>query len=249
VGASFGATAVAGGLPWWVPVAASLVVFAGGSQIAATSVVIAGGSPAAAVAAGALLNTRMVPYGFAVSGITGRTWWTRLLGAHLTTDESVAFALRYSTRASGGADPRRASRAFWGCGASLFAVWNASVALGVLAGTTIRDTSAFGLDATFPAVMLALALPALSRPRMRVAAGGGAVVAVTLTPLLPAGLPVLAGLSGLLLCLPAGRGRARRADAQGGGRGESEAGAWGGGRGESEAGAWGGGRGERKAEL
>jgi len=234
VGASFGATVVAGGLPWWVPIVMSLIVFAGGSQIAATSVVIAGGSPAAAVAAGALLNTRMGPYGFAVSGITGRTWWTRLLGAHITTDESVAFALRYGMQAGGVTDPRRASRAFWMCGASLFAVWNVSVGLGVLAGTTIGDTSAFGLDATFPAVMLALALPALSRPRTRAAASGGAVVAVALTPLLPAGLPVLAGLSGLLLCLPAGHGRVRRADAGGGGRGALRGAARGGGGGESK---------------
>ena len=42
VGLSFGATAVAGGLPWWVPVAMSLLVFAGGSQIAAVGVVLAG---------------------------------------------------------------------------------------------------------------------------------------------------------------------------------------------------------------
>jgi 4-azaleucine resistance transporter AzlC len=205
VGASFGATAVAGGLPWWVPVVMSLVVFAGGSQIAATSVMIAGGSPAAAVVTGALLNTRLVPYGFAVWRITRRTWWTRLLGAHLTTDESVAFALRYGSRARSEPDPGQASRAFWTCGISLFAAWNVAAALGVLAGTTIRDTGALGLDATFPAVMLALALPVLSRPRTRVAAGGGAAVAVALTPLLPAGLPVLAGLSGLLLCLPVRR--------------------------------------------
>jgi predicted branched-subunit amino acid permease len=218
VGASFGATAVAGGLPWWVPVVMSLIVFAGGSQIAATSVVIVGGSPAAAVAAGALLNTRLVPYGFAVSGITRRTWWTRLFGAHLTTDESVAFALRYggsvgSGTAGGGPDPGQASRAFWTCGVILFAAWNVTVALGVLAGTAIRDTAAFGLDATFPAVMLALALPTLSRLRTRVAAGGGAAVAVALTPVLPAGLPVLAGLSGLLACVPAWRReRSRKAE-------------------------------------
>src|SRR5580698_8569681 len=66
VGVSFGATAVAGGLPWWVPVAMSLLVFAGGSQIAAVGVVLAGGSPFAAVAAGAVLNTRLFPYGLAV---------------------------------------------------------------------------------------------------------------------------------------------------------------------------------------
>src|ERR1700689_5841719 len=69
VGLSLGATAVAGGLPWWVPVAMSLLVFAGGSQIAAVGVVLAGGSPFAAVAAGGVLNTRMVPYGLAVAGL------------------------------------------------------------------------------------------------------------------------------------------------------------------------------------
>jgi predicted branched-subunit amino acid permease len=195
VGASFGATAVAGGLPWWVPVVMSLIVFAGGSQFAATSVVLSGGGAIAAVAAGALLNTRLVPYGFAVADVTGQTWWARLLGAHLTTDESVAFKLREP-------DTARAARAFWTCGGILFAAWNASVALGVLAGTTIKDTGAFGLDATFPAVLLALALPTVKDRRTRTSAAAGAAIAVALTPVLPAGLPVLAGLSGLALAIP-----------------------------------------------
>ena len=68
---SFGATTVAGHLPWWVPVAMSLLVFAGGSQFAAVGVVLAGGSPFAAVAAGAVLNTRLLPYGFAVADVVG----------------------------------------------------------------------------------------------------------------------------------------------------------------------------------
>src|SRR3984957_13643523 len=70
VGLSFDATAVAGGLPWWVPVAMSVLVFAGGSQFAAGGRVLAGGSPVAAVAAGAVLNTRLFPYGLAVSDVT-----------------------------------------------------------------------------------------------------------------------------------------------------------------------------------
>ena len=69
VGVSFGAASVAGGLPWWVPVALSVLVFAGGSQIAAVGVVLAGGSPLAAVAAGAVLNTRLFPYGLAVADV------------------------------------------------------------------------------------------------------------------------------------------------------------------------------------
>src|SRR5579863_8924938 len=128
VGVSFGATAVAGGLPWWVPVAMSLLVFAGGSQFAAVGVVLSGGSPLAAVAAGAVLNTRLLPYGFAVADVVGPTertgpgrarsvgwrWLIRLVGAQVITDESTAFALRQSERA-------RRRTAFWGCGLALFA--------------------------------------------------------------------------------------------------------------------------------
>ena len=166
VGVSFGATAVAGGLPGWLPVAMSLLVFAGGAQFAAVGVVLAGGSPVAAVAAGALLNTRLFPYGLAVADVTtsGGRWWTRLLGAHVVTDESVAFALR-------SADPARRRAGFWLCGVALFAVWNVAVLLGVLAGGAVQNTGAFGLDATFPAVLLALAAararrpPAPARPR------------------------------------------------------------------------------------
>lgn len=190
VAVSFGATAVAGGLAWWVPVAMSLLVFAGGAQFAAVGVILAGGSPVAAVAAGALLNIRLLPYGLAVADVTAGRWWTRLIGAQLTTDESVAFALRQ-------ADPAARRRAFWTCGIALFIVWNASVVLGVLAGTLVKNTAAFGLDATFPAVVLALALPTLADRRTRAAAGTGAVAAVALTPVLPAGLPVLAALGGL----------------------------------------------------
>lgn len=204
VGVSFGATSVGGGLPGWVPVALSLLVFAGGAQIAAVGVVLAGGSPLAAVLAGAVLNTRLFPYGFAVADVVGpispaeasgasrvvRRWLVRLLGAHVITDESVAFALRHS-------DPARRRSAFWACGVGLFAIWNLSVLLGVALGSAVRNTDAFGLDATFPAVMLALALPTLTSKSTRVAAGTGAVIAVALTPVLPAGLPLLAALGGL----------------------------------------------------
>jgi predicted branched-subunit amino acid permease len=113
-----------------------------------------------------------------------------MLGTHVITDETVAFALRQSA-------PERRRSAFWACGVALFVVWNVSVLLGVALGSTVRDTNAFGLDATFPAVMLALALPTLTSRPTRLAAAAGAVIAVALTPVLPAGLPLLASLGGL----------------------------------------------------
>jgi predicted branched-subunit amino acid permease len=192
-------------------------------------VVLAGGSPLAAVAAGAVLNTRLLPYGFAVADVIGDQeanptaraadfaaaadgagaspagdtasgrhrarllagrWLRRLVGTHVITDESVAFALRQP-------DAARRRSAFWACGLGLFVIWNLSVLLGVALGSAVRNTNAFGLDATFPAVMLALALPTLTSRPTRVAAGAGAVIAVALTPVLPAGLPLLAALGGL----------------------------------------------------
>ncbi|GIH41386.1 hypothetical protein Mco01_43860 [Microbispora corallina] len=191
VGASFGAIAVSGGLDPWVPVAMSLLVFAGGAQFAAVGVVLAGGGPAAAVAAGLVLNARLLPFGFAVADALGSRWWTRLPGAHLIMDEAVAFAMRHD-------DPRRRRDVFWTCGLALFACWNAGVAAGVAAGRAIGDTGALGLDAAFPTVLLALVLPSLASPGVRRAALTGAGVAVAATPFLPAGLPVLLAPAGLL---------------------------------------------------
>ncbi|WP_200926229.1 hypothetical protein [Sphaerimonospora mesophila] len=68
-----------------------------------------------------------------------------------------------------------------------------------LAGTVIPDTGTLGLDAMFPAVILALVLPALRDRRTRRAAATGAVLALLATPFLPAGLPVLLALAGPVL--------------------------------------------------
>ncbi|MFD5917113.1 AzlC family ABC transporter permease [Kitasatospora sp. NPDC058201] len=201
VGASFGAITVSGGLPLWVPVVMSVLVFAGGAQFAAIGVVLSGGGALAAVATGLVLNARLLPFGFTVAGVLDGPWWRRLLGAQLLTDESVAFTLLQPDR-------RRRRAAYWVCGLALFAVWNASVLVGAAAGGMIGDTDALGLDAAFPAVLLALVLPSLTDPRTRTAALAGAVVAVAATPFLPAGVPVLLALAGLLFARrPAGPAR------------------------------------------
>ncbi|MFI9153642.1 AzlC family ABC transporter permease [Streptomyces sp. NPDC053367] len=198
VGVSFGAIAVAGGLPVWVPVVMSLVVYAGSAQFSAVGVLLAGGGPVAAAATGLLLNTRTAAFSLAVAGVIGRSGPARLLGAHLVTDETVAFALAQQ-------DPARRRAAFWVSGVALFAVWNAGVLAGALAGTALGDTARFGLDAAFPAVLAALVLPALREDAgVRRAALPGAALALAVTPFVPAGVPVLLALMGLALY---GRGR------------------------------------------
>lgn len=192
VGVSFGAIAVAGELPLWVPVVMSLVVYAGSAQFSAVGILLAGGGPFAAAATGLLLNTRTAAYSLAVADVIGRGRVTRLVGAHLVTDETVAFAL-----AQRDARPRRA--AFWISGVGLFVSWNLCV-LGGVAGTALGDTGTYGLDVAFPAVLAALVLPTLRRDaRVRRAALAGAAVALAVTSVVPAGVPVLPALAGLLL--------------------------------------------------
>ncbi|MFF9274943.1 AzlC family ABC transporter permease [Streptomyces griseosporeus] len=193
VGVSFGAIAVAGGLPVWVPVVMSLVVYAGSAQFSAVGILLAGGGPLAAAATGLLLNTRTAAFSLAVADVLGRGRAARLLGAHLVTDETVAFALAQS-------DPARRRTAFWVSGLGLFAVWNAGVLCGALAGSALGDTGTYGLDAAFPAVLVALVLPALrSDATVRRSALLGAALALAVTPYVPAGVPVLLALAGLVL--------------------------------------------------
>ncbi|MFE2063162.1 AzlC family ABC transporter permease [Streptomyces sp. NPDC059467] len=191
VGVSFGAVSVAGGLPVWVPVLMSLVVYAGSAQFSAVGVLLAGGGPLAAAATGLLLNTRTAAFSLAVADLLGPGRATRLLGAHLVTDETVAFALAQP-------DPARRRAAFWISGLGLFAVWNAGVLIGALAGTALGDTARYGLDAAFPAVLVALVLPSLRKDAgVRRSALLGAAIALAVTPAVPAGVPVLLALLGL----------------------------------------------------
>ncbi|MEV6346037.1 AzlC family ABC transporter permease [Actinoplanes sp. NPDC051851] len=193
VGASFGAISFAYALPWWFAPAMSVFVFAGGAQFLAAGL-LAAGNPLAAVAAGLLLNARHLPFGLAVAETVGPRLRNRLIGSHLMTDEAVAFTLAEET-----AEARR--RVYWLVGITLFLSWNLGTILGTLLGGAIGDTGTLGLDAAFPAALFALILPSLKDRDTRRVALSGMAIAVLLTPVLPAGLPVLCALLGLLTLL------------------------------------------------
>ncbi|MEV8614326.1 AzlC family ABC transporter permease [Amycolatopsis sp. NPDC051373] len=192
VGVSYGAIAVSSGFPLWAPMLLSLLVFAGASQFMLVGIIAGGGNPLAAVVAGLLVNARHLPFGFAIGDVFGSKWAARIAGSHLMIDESVAFALAQH-------DSARRRAAYWACGAGLFVAWNAGCVAGAFAGTAISDTAAFGLDAAFPAVLLALVLPSLRDRATRLPVAVGVVVALVATPFLPAGLPVLLALAGVLV--------------------------------------------------
>jgi 4-azaleucine resistance transporter AzlC len=192
VGLAFGAITVGAGLPFWLPMLLSVLVFAGAAQFLFVGIVASGGNPVAAVLAGLLVNARHLPFGFAVADVLGRGWARKAVGSHVMIDESVAFVMAQST-------PSRRRAAYWTCGLSLFACWNVGVVVGAFAGTVLSDTDALGLDAAFPAVLLALVLPSLREKAVRRAALAGAAIALLTSPFLQPGLPVLLALTAMLL--------------------------------------------------
>jgi branched chain amino acid efflux pump len=190
VGVSFGAITVSSGLPVWLPMVLSVAVFAGAAQFMFVGLVASGGNPIAAAVTGLLVNVRHVPFGFAVGDLLGKGWARRVAGSHLMVDETVAFALVQR-------DPERRRAVYWACGISLFVCWNLGVMIGTFGGSVVKDTDAFGMDAAFPAVLLALVLPSLRDAATRRASLVGVVIALATAPFLPAGLPVLLALLGL----------------------------------------------------
>ncbi|WP_084519967.1 AzlC family ABC transporter permease [Nocardia mexicana] len=194
IGVSYGASAVTSGMPAWLPLLLSVLVLAGGAEFLFVGIIAAGGGLVAAVLAGLVVNARHLPYGLAVPDVVG-TGWRRLIGTHVMNDESVALALAESDR-----DRRRA--AFWLCGLGVLLAWPLGAVLGVAIGAAVPDPDRFGLDAVFPAVLVALALPAIRGDRAtRRATLVGAAVAAGTTPFLGAGLPVLLALPAVLLAL------------------------------------------------
>ncbi|MCC9305799.1 AzlC family ABC transporter permease [Kitasatospora sp. RB6PN24] len=194
IGVSYGAIAVTKGFPLWFPVLSALVVLAGASEFLFVGIIAAGGNPITAVLVGLLVNARHLPYGLALPPGVVRPGWQRFLATHLMNDESVVLALAEP-------DLPRQRAAYWTCGLGMLVCWPAGALVGALAGNFVHDTDALGLDAMFPAVILALILPAMKDLGVRHAALGGCVIALVSVPFTPPGLPELLALGAVALKL------------------------------------------------
>jgi len=83
-------------------------------------------------------------------------------------------------------------------GLGIWVAWVGGTMVGVVFGDVIGDPNRLGLDAAFPALFMALLAPQLHGRAPRIAALAGATIGLILTPLTPAGVPiVLAGLGAL----------------------------------------------------
>ncbi|MBI3647944.1 MAG: AzlC family ABC transporter permease [Actinobacteria bacterium] len=190
-GVSFGVLARTAGFGAVAPIVMSATTFAGSAQFAAVSVVAAGGSVAAAVVAAVLLNARYGPIGVSVAPHIEGGIWSRFLHAQLVVDESWAIASE--------GDGRFNPRVLAGAGLTIYVAWNVGTVLGTLFGSVLGDPARIGLDAAFPALFVALLAPQLRGPRPKRAAIAGAAIALALTPVAPAGVPIIAAAAACLV--------------------------------------------------
>jgi len=190
-GISFGVLARAAGFGWLAPIVMSATTFAGSAQFAAASILGDGGTVAAAVTAALLLNARYGPIGVSVAPYLEGPAWSRFVRAQLVVDESWAIAAE--------GDGRFNPRVLVGAGVVLYASWVVGTAVGAIGGEALGDPATLGLDAAFPALFLALLVPQLRDRRAVQAAILGAAIALVLTPVAPAGVPIVAAAAACLL--------------------------------------------------
>ena len=195
-GLAFGALCAESGVGVWEALGFSSLVFGGSSQFAAVSVLADDGTVIAAVTAGLLLNLRSLAFGVSMApSLKGSLLW-RAGVSQLMIDESTAIGSSQSTH-----ELRRYGY-LWG-GLSVFVVWNATTLIGVSvlseAESLITD---LGIDATIPAAFLGLIWNKLENAKHRTVALIGAITALILIPITPAGIPVIAAASAIIWVRP-----------------------------------------------
>ena len=188
-GISFGALSVAAGLDVWQTCVLSLLMFSGGSQFAFVGVIAGGGVAAipAAIASAWMMGVRNGFYAVAMAPILQLRKLQRVAGAQLTIDESTAVAISLEKNGT-----KNMQQGFWYTGIGVFVFWNLFTLAGALGAQAMGDVRAFGLDSAVPAAFLGLVWPRLTGNFERALAVGCAIFAIAMTPILPAGLPIIA---------------------------------------------------------
>lgn len=186
-GIAFGAASVAAGLSVLQSCLLSLLTFSGASQFALIGVLGSGGSAVSGIATASLLGIRNGLYGMRMAPILKVKGVKRLLAAHITIDESTGVALSQESR---GEEAMR--RGFWATGWGVFIFWNIFTLAGALGAQAMGTPATWGLDAAVPAAFLGLLWPRLDSLRTRCLALSAIALALLLTPIAPAGIPIIA---------------------------------------------------------
>jgi predicted branched-subunit amino acid permease len=185
-GIAFGAAGVAAGFSVFQSCLLSLLTFSGASQFAIVGVIGAGGSALSGITTASLLGIRNGLYGLRMAPLLQVKGLRRVVAAQITIDESTGVALSQEER---GESAMR--HGFWLTGFGVYIFWNIFTLIGALGAQAMGDPAAWGLDAAVPAAFLGLVWPRLKKNSDRILAASAALLSLALTPILPAGIPII----------------------------------------------------------
>mgnify|MGYP003345034431 FL=1 len=186
-GTAFGAAAVAAGFTVLQACLLSLLTFTGASQFAVIGVLGAGGTALTGIATASLLGFRNAIYSMIAKPILNARGINRIIATQITIDESIAVSTAEEVRG-----PEAMKHGFWLTGIGTFVFWNLFTLAGALGAQAIGDPAAWGLDAAVPAAFLGLVWPRLKSRDDYLLAISAAALALALTPIVAAGLPIIA---------------------------------------------------------
>jgi predicted branched-subunit amino acid permease len=89
-----------------------------------------------------------------------------------------------------------------------YLTWTLGSVVGAVSGDALGDTDRLGLDAIYPVFFLSLLIAELRDATSRWVAVGGGLLALTLVPVSPPGIPILAASTVALVGLVRGPGPA-----------------------------------------
>ena len=186
-GTAFGAASIAAGFSVLQTCLLSLLAFSGASQFAVVGVMGAGGTAIAGIATASLLSVRNMLYALRMAPLLRVSGFKKVIAAQVTIDESTGVALSQEKLGT-----EAMKQGFWLTGFGVYIFWNIFTLLGALGAKAMGDPSAWGLDAAVPAAFLGLVWPRLTNKLERALAVCALVLAVLLSPVLSAGLPIIA---------------------------------------------------------
>jgi predicted branched-subunit amino acid permease len=185
-GTAFGAASIAAGFSVLQTCLLSLLAFSGASQFAVVGVMGAGGTAIAGIATASLLGVRNMLYALRMAPLLRVSGFKKVIAAQVTIDESTGVALSQEKLGT-----EAMKQGFWLTGFGVYIFWNIFTLLGALGAKAMGNPSAWGLDAAVPAAFLGLVWPSLTNKLERALAVGALVLAVLLSPVLSAGLPII----------------------------------------------------------
>jgi predicted branched-subunit amino acid permease len=184
----FGASALAAGLSRGAAIAMSALTFAGSPQFAALSLSADKASIGLVAAIVTCISSRFAAMSFAASPALAGGWLERVGLAQLVVDETWAIAYRADRRAF---DRDR----LIGSALVLYGAHVTGTVVGTYVASSTVEPARWGLDAALPALFAVLIWPHLRHTEARMAAAVSAGVTLALAPVLPPGVPILAGVS------------------------------------------------------